>query len=80
MAKTDEQVLEDLKTVRDAIIEGMSEGQTIIEYQIRGRMKRVTNPAETLKMILDAIAEMETKIGRSQRSPNRVVKLFGPSI
>lgn len=80
MANSDEQVLEELKTVRDAIIEGMSNGQTIIEYQIRGRLKRVTNPAESLKMILDAIEQMEIKIGRGQRSPNRVVKLFGTSI
>ena len=79
MSNSDVDVLEHLKSARVAILDGLLGGQAVIEYQIRGRMKRTTNPDETLKILCDLILKWETKIGRHGRSPNRVVKLFGTS-
>lgn len=65
------QDLEDLYVARRAIVVGMAEGKKVIEYQIRGRMARYSEPAKDLEIIREEILFLERKLARSQTGSAR---------
>lgn len=75
MARSNAEHLEALKTARDAIVDGMAEGRLTIEYQIRGRVHRTSDPGATLKS-LDALIEAASRrAARDSRSTYRVATI-----
>ena len=63
MSDSDATVLENLKLERDALILAWSGAPGTVEIEIRGRMKRVSDPVNHVRMLREMIREYELKVG-----------------
>lgn len=59
---SDSAVLEQLKLARDALIAGIVNGQSIVEYQVMNQRKRVSDPIAALKEVQEQIAHYEARV------------------
>ena len=78
MARSEADHLEQLRLTRDAIIDGLTTGQSVVRYMIRGREKQVVPSNELLETIEEQIEKYEDKVTRSSRGMLRVAQLRRP--
>lgn len=76
MAQSDSAVVESIKTARDAIIAAIADGQTVVQYTIRGRSKTTTDPSATLLKLEELLQTYEGKALRGTVSPFRLAALY----
>lgn len=75
MSQTDAQVLEDLKTARDAVLSAIAEGRMTVRYRIGNREHQTLDPMAALKGLEDLIERYETKTNRDSTSARNLAKL-----
>ena len=74
MPQTDAQVLDDLKTARDALLSAVAGGRMTVRYKIGTREHETKDPVAALKGIEDLIEMYETKANRDSGSARNYVK------
>lgn len=75
MAQTDSEVLEDLKTARDAVVSAIAEGRMTVRYKIGGREHEMLDPIKALDGLEKLIERYETKSNRDSGSAQNLAKL-----
>lgn len=73
MPQTDSQVLEDLKTARDAVVAAIAEGRMTVRYKIGTREHETLDPLRALEGLEKLIQLYETK--SSQDSGRNLAKI-----
>lgn len=68
---SDAEVLEQYKTARDLIVAAIGVGESVVEFEIRGRRTRYTDPAAILDRVEKCIASYESKISAQTSGPAR---------
>lgn len=74
MPNTDAQVLEDLKTARDAVVAAIAEGRLTIRYKIGSKEHETKDPIAALNGLETLIERYETKANRDTSSARNYAK------
>ena len=75
MAQTDSEVLEDLKTARDAVLAAIAEGRMTVMYRIGNREHETLDPIKALDGLEKLIERYETKSNQDSTSARNLAKL-----
>ena len=63
MSDDDATVLETLRLERDALLASWGGAPGTVEIEIRGRVKRVSDPVNHMRLLREMIREYELKVG-----------------
>ena len=75
MPQTDAQVLDDLKTARDAVLSAIAEGRMTVRYRIGNREHQTLDPMSALNSLETLIERYETKANEDSSSARNLAKL-----
>lgn len=75
MPQTDAQVLDDLKTARDAVLAAIAEGRLTVRYKIGNREHETKDPIAALDGLENLIERYETKSNSDDTSARNLVKI-----
>ena len=64
MARSDSETLDKLLLVRDGLIDGLANGESVVEFEVRGRRARYPDPVATLEWVEKRIGQLKAKTSR----------------
>lgn len=74
MPQTDAEVLEDLKTARDAVLSAIAEGRRTVRYKLGNQEHEMADPFGALDRLEKLIERYETKANRDSGSARNYAK------
>jgi len=78
MSSSAQSFLTAAETAYQAVVDQMSAGKLTVEYEIRGRRVRKSDPVMALRLLREEITHWSRVVARSSRSPFRLAKLSSP--